>query len=105
MNQQKIDAIAAVRRNGLVLEFASDDLKNDKEVVLAAVRKNGLALQDASDDLKNDEYFLYDVDQIEKIVYGSDIYNCLNQDIQEKINENPDYLLSFEIVNRKPAKR
>ena len=36
------------------LKYASDDLKNDKEVVLEAVRNNRWALQFASDELRND---------------------------------------------------
>ena len=34
-----------------VLQFASDELKSDAEVVLAAVSQNGAALEDASDAL------------------------------------------------------
>jgi hypothetical protein len=37
------------------LQYASDDLKADKEVVLAAVTQNGNALQYASEDLKADK--------------------------------------------------
>jgi hypothetical protein len=51
-NKQNLFII--VQQNGLALEYASDDLKNDREVVLAAVQQNGLALEYASDDLKND---------------------------------------------------
>ena len=34
------------------LEYASDELKNDKEVVLKAVQNDGLSLYYASDELK-----------------------------------------------------
>jgi lambda repressor-like predicted transcriptional regulator len=37
--------LAAVRQNGHALEFASDDLKLDREVVLAALEQNGVALK------------------------------------------------------------
>lgn len=47
--------VSLVGRYGMTLQFASDDLKGEKEVVLAAVKQNGLALQFASDTLKNDE--------------------------------------------------
>ncbi len=47
--------LAAVKKNGLALEHASDLLKADKEVVLAAVKKDGLALKHASDLLKADK--------------------------------------------------
>ena len=43
---------AAVKTDGLALEFASDDLKAEPEVVLAAVMEYGPALEFASDNLK-----------------------------------------------------
>ena len=46
--------LAAVKKNGLALEHASDSLKVDKEVVLEAVKKNGLALKHASANLRED---------------------------------------------------
>eukprot|EP00971_Amphidinium_carterae_P147824 2930111-Amphidinium_carterae.1 len=36
--------LAFVQANGLALEFASEALKGDREIVLAAVRKRGFAL-------------------------------------------------------------
>ena len=36
--------LAAVRQNGYELQYASDDLQSDREVVLAAVRTDGYAL-------------------------------------------------------------
>jgi len=47
--------MAAVSKDGSALEFASDDLKNDKEVVMAAVSNDGRALRYASEDLQNDK--------------------------------------------------
>ena len=41
--------------NGLALHHASDEVKNNKEVVMLAVKNNGLALKHASDELKNDK--------------------------------------------------
>nr|CAG4714939.1 unnamed protein product [Naegleria fowleri] len=43
-----------VQENGMLLEFASDELKNDRDIVLNAVNNNGNALEFASDGLKND---------------------------------------------------
>ncbi|MGD9276302.1 MAG: DUF4116 domain-containing protein [Candidatus Pacearchaeota archaeon] len=54
-------ALAAVKQDGLMLRYASAELRADKEVVLAAVKQNGLALRYASDDLQKivkDEYNL-----------------------------------------------
>lgn len=45
----------AIKQNGLNLEFASEKLKNNKDVVLAAVAQNGWAFEFASEKLKNDK--------------------------------------------------
>lgn len=45
----------AVQNEGLVLQYASDRLKNNKSIVLNAVRKTGIALQFASANLKADK--------------------------------------------------
>ncbi len=45
----------AVQQNGSALQYASDELKNDKEVVMIAVQQNGSALYYASDKLKSDK--------------------------------------------------
>jgi hypothetical protein len=47
--------LAAVKKNGAALEFASESLRNDKEVVLLAVKNIGWALYYASEELKNDK--------------------------------------------------
>ena len=44
-----------VQNNGYILKYASDNLKDDKEVVTTAVQNYGYALRYASDDLKNDK--------------------------------------------------
>jgi hypothetical protein len=40
--------------SGRALQFVSDELKNDKEIVTAAVAQDRYALQLASDELKTD---------------------------------------------------
>ena len=47
--------MAAVRINGEMLKYASDDMKANKEIVMAAVRLNGTALDYASDDMKSNK--------------------------------------------------
>ena len=37
--------MAAVKQNGLALQFASYELKNNKNIVIAAVNNNGFALE------------------------------------------------------------
>ena len=43
-----------MRQNGRALEFASEDLRADRDVVLAAVRQNAYALKYASERLRDD---------------------------------------------------
>ena len=45
--------MAAVNQNGLALEFASEELQNDRAIVIAAVQNNCIALQYASEELQN----------------------------------------------------
>ena len=47
--------MVVVQNDGLALEFASDELKNDKEIVLLAISQYGEALYYASDELRNDK--------------------------------------------------
>ena len=37
--------MAAVKKSGWVLRFASEDLRRDREIVMAAGKKYGLALE------------------------------------------------------------
>jgi hypothetical protein len=46
--------IPALRKDGLALQFADDEVRCDKEAVMVAVQGNGLALQFASDDIRSD---------------------------------------------------
>lgn len=50
--------LAAVRKSGLALQFASEAFHEDREVVLAAVRQNGFALQFASTSLRHDSQII-----------------------------------------------
>ena len=60
VNSTKQDVLAAVTRNGFALKYASETLKDDRDVVLAAVAQNGFALEYASETLKKDRNFLLD---------------------------------------------
>ena len=48
-------AKAALKKDGLNLSYLSNDLKNNKELVLIAVNQRGSGIQYASDDLRADE--------------------------------------------------
>ena len=44
----KAEVLEAVKQDGYALEYASEELRGDREVVLAAVKQNGRALEQAS---------------------------------------------------------
>jgi hypothetical protein len=50
--------LAAVNRSSQALSFSSERLRNDREVVLAAVSKQGNEMRYASEELKNDNEIL-----------------------------------------------
>ena len=47
--------LEAVKKDGLALQYASENLQNDKKIVLAAVKRDGLAVQYASNVLKDNK--------------------------------------------------
>lgn len=61
----KEEVLEAVKRNGMALEYASEELKNDKEVVLEAVKQNDWALEYASKELR-DEIIIEKVKEAEE---------------------------------------
>ncbi len=46
------DVLEAVKDNGLMLQYASEELKSDCEIVHCAVKENGFALRYAAEELK-----------------------------------------------------
>ena len=55
LKNDKEVVLVVVSKYGHVFKFVSDELKNDKDVVLAAVSNDGAVLEYASDELKNDK--------------------------------------------------
>ena len=88
--------LAAVRKNGFALEYASAALQADKEVVLAAVNNWGHSLEYASPELKKDRDVLMAAatkigNKIYK--YTSGIDEQLNADLLNVIRRvNADWL-------------
>lgn len=60
LRNDKEVVLAAVKKNGLALEYASTSLKNDSQVVLEAVKENGAALQFASKELRGDRKIVFE---------------------------------------------
>ena len=48
----------AVKQNGAALEYAPEELQNDKYLVLEAIKQNGYAFKYASTELQNDKKFV-----------------------------------------------
>ena len=47
-------ALEAVKKDGHALRHASEEMRDDREVVMEAVKQNGYALQHASEELRRD---------------------------------------------------
>lgn len=63
---------AAIKNNGLALEFASQRLRNDKDIILTAVKQNGLAIKFALDHITDNDIIttiLTNEKQKENIIY------------------------------------
>ena len=59
----------AVKRDGLMLEYASPELRNDPEIVSAAISNVGAAFKFASESLRNDIPFILSALELSPSVY------------------------------------
>lgn len=57
LNDKEV-VLELVKKNGLILYYASENLQNDKDVVLEAVKQNGFALIHASKSLQSNKDLL-----------------------------------------------
>lgn len=55
LRNDKDVVLEAVKQDGRALRFASENLRNDKDVVLEAIKQDEWALQFASEELRNDK--------------------------------------------------
>lgn len=83
--------LIAVKNNGFALEHVSDNLKDNKEVVLATINDNSYALQFASDRLKNDKHVV--LKAVGKTDFGRSYEYCgklmqRDPDVIELANKN-----------------
>ena len=78
-NNEEI-VMAAVKNDGIALFSASDNMKNNKKIVLQAVQKKGRVFFGASDELRNDKKFL-----LEALNVNPEIFILSSQEIQEDI--------------------
>ena len=54
-NEELPKTIEKVKQNGMALEYACEELKNDKEVVLESVKRRGYTVRYAGEELRNDK--------------------------------------------------
>ena len=70
--------LAVMKKNGYLLEYTSDELKNDREVVITAIsNSNGQALQYASEQLKNDREVIFTA-----LKYNSDLLKHASDELK-----------------------
>jgi hypothetical protein len=81
LKNDKNIVLAVVSQNGLALETVSDELKDDKDVVLAAVRQNPESMQYASDELKDNTDFC-----IQVVMANPDAIKYVPEDIRESVS-------------------
>ncbi|TQC54492.1 DUF4116 domain-containing protein, partial [Mycoplasmopsis cynos] len=89
--------LEGVKQDGFVLRYASQELKKDREIVLEAVKRNGYALQFASEELKKDkavglETVMQDYNALEVV---SEELKKDREFISEIIKINPYIIFSF----------
>lgn len=105
VKNNKFLVLVAVKQNGLALYSASYELKNDKEVVLAAVTQDGMSLEYASFKLQNDkEIVLVAVSQYcYALEYASDELQKDKEIVLAAIEQNGNALqyASDELRNNK----
>ena len=82
--------LAAVQQNGLALDYASKELRNDPEIVLEAVQKNGEAFKFASEELKKDRAFVLKAVQqdVSALQFASEILKADNLFILEALQQD-----------------
>jgi vacuolar-type H+-ATPase subunit H len=75
LKNDKEVVLEAVKQHGHSIYYASEELKNDKEVVLEAVKQNGSSLDYASEELKNDKEVVWISDGYFKLIKSIKIFD------------------------------
>ena len=78
---------AAVSQNGLALQFASGNLKNNKEIVKAAIQNNYFAVGFASAELRADEEIVSACNAAE---LAEDVGSFMRRSMQDSMREALD---------------
>ena len=78
--------LEAVKINGMLIQYATNELKDDKEIVLIAVKNDGAALHYVSENMKNDEEVVFEA------INNFPIAICK---IGEKLKNNKKFILKL----------
>jgi hypothetical protein len=81
--------MTAVQQTAYAFEFASDELRGDKEIVLATVKKDKRMLRFGSEELRNDEEFVY---ELKKLKCLDERY--VSDRIREEMKKDENYLVN-----------
>ena len=88
--------------SGTPLQFASDELKNDRKIVLAAVSKNGAALEFASETLRGDNEIV--VAAVSQKARVEKFYVDLRAELQSRLEDEVSELMTLEEEEKKQQK-
>lgn len=94
--------LEAVKNDGINLCWASDRLKNDKEIVLTAVEYDGKSLEFASDELKDDKEFMMKACKINgyALEFASDRLKNDREVVLEACKNNKSIFYSLEEIKK-----
>lgn len=96
MIKDKEEALKMVGQDGMNLRLVSEELQNDREVVLAAIQNTPYAFQFASDALQKDEALSGLIDKNERYYFNMvDPRNGARYDIPLLIPSAPDYYSKY----------
>ena len=82
----KTEALKTVKQNSYSIQYLSDELRNDREIVLMAVKQNGYLIQYLSDELKNDREIV-----LEAVKQDGRLIKYLSDEIYEAAEDGNEY--------------
>ena len=96
MIHDKTEAMEMVEQDGMNLRLVSEELQNDKDVVLAAIKNCSYALQFASDELQEDGAITSLVEKDDAYYFNMvDPCNGLKYDIPMLAPTHPEYFFKY----------
>ena len=90
LKNDKEVALAAVKKDGYAIIYLPEELKKDKEIVLEAIKSNGKTFKYASEELRNDRKFVLKAvkEDGEALMYASEALKNDKKIVLAAVNEN-----------------